>query len=234
MNIRKNVNYSEMYAALDIAVVDAYSQMQMYAKIGTVVCTREEKGAAVAAAEYLHKQHPDIPGFSPRNLRRMREFYRIYSQNSDVLGLAMQIGWTQNVVILEAELTMKERAWYIRQVISHNWSKKVLIDNIKNAIHLSEALDDSTTPCYTDNNIDSISLNEENTVCRPSSHPKSSGRDDEYTVPSGMQLFYEDGLEIKEHRLRRIPSSVFDGTDRPTGHVPYLRRRLCRENVPPG
>lgn len=182
MNIRKSVNYSEIYAALDIAVADVYSQMQMHAKIGTVVCNREEKGAAIAAAEYLHEQHPDIPGFFPENLRRMREFYRVYSQNSDVLGLAMQIGWTQNVVILEAELTMKERAWYIRQIISHNWSKKVLIDNIKNAIRLSEALDDSTTLCYTDNNIDSI----ENTVCRPSAHPKNGGRDDEYTVLSGM------------------------------------------------
>lgn len=91
MNIRKSVNYSEMYAALDIAVADVYSQMQMHAKIGTVVCNREEKEAVIAAAEYLHEQHPDIPGFSPKNLRRMREFYRVYSQNSDVLGLAMQI-----------------------------------------------------------------------------------------------------------------------------------------------
>ena len=38
MNIRKSVNYSEMYAALDIAVADVYSRMQMHAKIGTVVC----------------------------------------------------------------------------------------------------------------------------------------------------------------------------------------------------
>lgn len=63
MNIRKKVDYSEMYVALDNAVAGAYSQMQMYAQIGKAVSSREEKGAAVAAAEYLQEQYPNIPGF---------------------------------------------------------------------------------------------------------------------------------------------------------------------------
>lgn len=41
---------------------------------GRAVWRRTEKGAAVAAAAYLREQYPDIQGFSPRNLRRMRDF----------------------------------------------------------------------------------------------------------------------------------------------------------------
>ena len=42
--------------------------------IGRAVWRRTEKGAAAAAAAYLREQYPDIQGFSPRNLRRMRDF----------------------------------------------------------------------------------------------------------------------------------------------------------------
>ena len=55
MNIRKPIDYSEMYAALDKAVTGKYEQMRMYALIGQTVSAREEKGAAVAAAEYLQE-----------------------------------------------------------------------------------------------------------------------------------------------------------------------------------
>ncbi|MBQ4565974.1 MAG: hypothetical protein IJA48_06465, partial [Oscillospiraceae bacterium] len=67
--------------------------------------------SGVIAAEYLQANYPDIPGFSPRNTRRMREFYRTYENSPVLLDEAMEIGWTQNVGILEAELTIEERAW---------------------------------------------------------------------------------------------------------------------------
>lgn len=80
MNIRKNIDYNEMYEALNDAVGSAVGQMNMYARIGQIVSARAEKGAAVAAAEYLQENYTDIQGFSPRNLRRMRDFYNTYSR----------------------------------------------------------------------------------------------------------------------------------------------------------
>lgn len=136
MNIRKPVDYSEMYELLDKALAGMPAQMKLYTLIGQAVSTREEKGAAVAAAEYLQERYPDISGFSPRNLRRMREFYRTYSQSNNALELAMQIGWTQNVVILEAELSMQERVWYIRRVALYGWTKNTLLQMIQNEEHL--------------------------------------------------------------------------------------------------
>ena len=78
MNTRKNIDYSAMFADLDAAVTADFSQVQLCCELGRIVCGRSEKGAAVAAAEYLSEQYPNVPGFSPRNLRRMRDFYRMY------------------------------------------------------------------------------------------------------------------------------------------------------------
>ena len=116
MNIRKSLDYSAMFATLDTLIASELPQMKLYFEIGRLVSGRPEKGSAVMAAEYLQGRYPDISGFSPRNLRRMRAFYRTYKAVPEVLSQAMSIGWTQNVVILETELSLQERAWYIRDL----------------------------------------------------------------------------------------------------------------------
>ncbi len=141
MNIRKSIDYSSMYAALDKLMAENLPQMELYREIGKLISVRPEKGAAAAASEYLQKAYPDASGFSPRSLRRMRDFYRLYGNNADLLNLAMQIGWTQNIVILEADLTMEERAWYLRAAAQFLWSKSELISQINASAHLNLELD---------------------------------------------------------------------------------------------
>ena len=143
MNVRKPVDYSAMFAVLDTLMAANLPQMELYCEIGRLVSGRPEKGAAVAAAEYLCSAYPDASGFSPRNLRRMREFYRTYESAPEVLGEAMTIGWTQNVVILEAELSTQERAWYIKAAGQFGWSKLELAGNIRERTHESMALDNT-------------------------------------------------------------------------------------------
>ena len=84
MNVRKPTDYSALFAALDELVAANLPQMELYCGIGRLVSGRPEKGAAVAAAEYLHSAYPDTAGFSPRNLRRMRDFYRTYESDPKV------------------------------------------------------------------------------------------------------------------------------------------------------
>lgn len=148
MNVRKSTDYSALYAALDQLMATVQPQMELYCEIGRLVSARREKGVAVAAAEYLHTPHPDVPGFSPRNLRRMRDFYRAYEEAPEVMAEAMAIGWTQNVVILEAELTIQERAWYIRAARQFKWSKLELSRKIQEHIHGTIALDSTDGSCY--------------------------------------------------------------------------------------
>lgn len=148
MNIRKNIDYSDMYAALDAAMSAEKQQMKLYCKIGKAVCQRREKGAAVAAAVYLSEHYPDVQGFSPRNLRRMRDFYRAYEDQPALLSLALQIGWTQNVVILEADLPMELRGWYLKAVKRFGWSKNELIAKIASNAYGEIVLTIDEQLCY--------------------------------------------------------------------------------------
>lgn len=78
MNVRKLTDYSALFWTLDELMEAHLPQIELYCGIGCLVSDRPEKAAAVAATEYLHGAHPDAAGFSPRNLRRMRDFYRTY------------------------------------------------------------------------------------------------------------------------------------------------------------
>lgn len=135
MNVRKNIDYTIMYDELDRLLTKKLPQMELYCQIGKAVCRRSEKGAAVMASEYLNKHYPDVKGFSPRSLRRMRDFYRTYENHPALLSRAMKLGWIQNVVILEVDLTMELREWYIKAAKQFGWSKTELIAYIAANAH---------------------------------------------------------------------------------------------------
>ena len=149
MNIRKPTDYSTMFAALDAAVAAQLPQMELYREIGRVVSGRAEKGAAVAASEYLQMTYPVVEGFSPRNLRRMRAFYATYEESPEIMHLAMRLGWTRNVAILEGCGSNKERAWYIRAALRFGWKKAKLLAAIESQAWLHSSLDAQAVSCYT-------------------------------------------------------------------------------------
>ena len=149
MNIRKPADYNIPFPELDRLMAAQPPQMELYCEIGRVVSGRSEKGAAVAASEYLQAAYPATEGFSPRNLRRMRDFFRMYGDTLELLAEAMHLNWTQNVVIMEAGLTIDERCWYIRKVAESGLSKKELLRMIERAEHSEIALGKSVDTCYT-------------------------------------------------------------------------------------
>ena len=103
------------------------------------------------ASEYLNMRYPDVKGFSPRSLRRMRDFYRTYENHPVILRYALKLGWTQNVVIMEAELTTEQREWNIRAVLQFGWSKAELFANIYIKAHESMVLNVSGPMDYNEN-----------------------------------------------------------------------------------
>ena len=154
MNVRKPVDYGTMYRELAAILARNLPQMDEIYAIGKVISQRPEKGAAVAAAEFLQAKFPDRTGFSPRNVRRMRVFYKTYENDQTLLRLAMKIGWTLNVVIMESELTRDARKWYLEQARELRWSKAVLLEKLASAAHLEKPLDVEADTCYTDNKVE--------------------------------------------------------------------------------
>ena len=174
MNIRKPVDYGTMYRELTAILTQNLPQMDEVYAIGKGISQRPEKGAAVAAAEYLQANVPDRVGFSPRNVRRMRDFYKTYENDQTLLQLAMKIGWTLNVVIMEAKLTRDARKWYLEQAREQKWSKVVLLEKLGSAAHLEKPLDESKQRWYTKEN-DEFSermQHEEDPVYLPWQYPK--------------------------------------------------------------
>lgn len=87
MNVRKPTDHSAPFTALDALMEADLPQMELYRGIGRVVSGRPEKGAVVAAVEYLQAAYPDATGFSPRSLRRMRDFYRTYESALEAMTI---------------------------------------------------------------------------------------------------------------------------------------------------
>lgn len=170
MNVRKPVDYGTMYRELTAILAQNLPQMDEIHAIGRAINQRPEKGAAVAAAEFLRANFPDRTGFSPRNVRRMRDFYKTYENDQMLLRSAMKIGWTLNVVIMEAELTREQRISCLRKVASKKLSKKKLLEIILNGTFVEEAVDESAEICYNITKYNYFSANRTGYIpkqCRP-------------------------------------------------------------------
>ena len=179
MNIRKPTDYATMFTTLDTLMAAQLPQMELYCEIGRVVSGRGEKGAAVAASEYLQAAYPATEGFSPRNLRRMRAFYAAYEESPEIMRLAKNLGWTQNVAILERCNSNEKRAWYIQAALHFGWKKAKLLEAIESQTWLHSTLDEQAISCYTGEKevTRESESDEEDTLCVSRQHlPQPHGR----------------------------------------------------------
>ena len=165
MNVRKEIDYSALFADIDAVMTMKLTQMELCREIGRLVAAHPAKGAAVAAADYLKQTQPGAKGFSSRNVRRMRDFYLSYKSDTAAMSNAMRIGWTQNAVILEADLTIEGKTWYIRAVRRFGWSKLDLLEKIATRAHEQIVLDREVETCYTESAEDVEETYDESAPC---------------------------------------------------------------------
>lgn len=229
MNIRKNIDYTDLYEALDELIARQLPQMELYCEIGKAVSRRTEKGAAVIASEYLNRHYPDVKGFSPRSLRRMRDFYRTYEDHPALLSRAMKLGWTQNVVIMEADLDMELREWYMKATEQFGWSKSELISGIAKSVHLEIVLEielqmcdnsDSETDISRKNVIVYVSYFLKHLLRRHIIQQRCRGRPEGYLLSE-----YGSCIEIWQRRISKKPAT------NPRLQRPRLRSYRFRETA---
>jgi hypothetical protein len=139
MKALKN-DYTAYVEQIGQAVTDYYAKsaepsnselMRLYSVIGRCICAQGEKAFVVYLAEILAVRFSQIKGFSPRNLRRMRDFYRTYENRPDLMCKVQALGWTQNSVILECCENNEQREFYIDCAIDRNLSKLSLMREIE-------------------------------------------------------------------------------------------------------
>ena len=230
MNVKKTIDYGKLFEAVDKAVRAALPQMELYREIGQMICERPEKGAAVAVAEHLQSAYPDIGGFSPRNVRRMRDFCITYKSSPDLMDEAMQIGWTQNLVIMESALSLDERAWYIRAARRYGWSKQELTQRIAEDAHMDHtlSLDTPLDPCYTDPGETEAEENGIQDAFLLPLHQRGTGQTRQSPGPprarrTRRRLRQRNSAAAHTRGLSALRSADWHGRRKHVGYAPHLR-----------
>ena len=115
----------QAYQAVNTVLIDLYWQVGEYIsrKVETAVWG---EGVIDNLARFIAESHPDLKGFTRRNLFRMKQVYETYCSDEKVAPLVRQLPWAHNLIILSSCKLPEEREFYIRLVIKDHLSKREL------------------------------------------------------------------------------------------------------------
>lgn len=111
-------------------------QLSLNFEIGKLIVESQEKqgwgkGVVDDLSKDINKVIGGVKGYSPQNLWRMRSFYLEYKDFPDLLKLALQVPWSQNLLIISKVSDEGERKYYLESTINLGWSRAVLLNQIK-------------------------------------------------------------------------------------------------------
>ena len=126
--------YSAIRHVLETARQSAYkavnhAMVQAYWQIGRLIVEDEQKGES--RAEYGKKVLAELAerltsefgkGFDARELRKMRQFYLLFSKWDAVRP---ELSWTHYRLLLRVE-NQDARNWYMNEAVAENWSSRQL------------------------------------------------------------------------------------------------------------
>lgn len=131
-DIKQRVRAAQ-YAALKAANTELVT---LYWDIGRMIIERQEgntwgRSVVERLSADLRLEFPGVLGFSARNIWNMRKFHVHYSKNQKLQPMVAEIGWSQNVIILDKCFDDTEREFYLRAARKYGWTKAVLTLNIE-------------------------------------------------------------------------------------------------------
>ena len=110
-------------------------QLSLNFEIGKLIVESQEKqgwgkGVVEDLSKDINKVIDGVKGYSSQNLWRMRSFYLEYKDTPNLLKLALQVPWSQNLLIISKVSEEREREYYLEATINLGWSR-VLLNQIK-------------------------------------------------------------------------------------------------------
>lgn len=78
---------------------------------------------------------PDMKGFSPRNLRRMRIFYNEYKDMQNWPTPLANLPWSHNYTLIEKVKDIDKRIWYAEKCLENGWTHTVLVHQIESNLY---------------------------------------------------------------------------------------------------
>ena len=109
----------------------------MYYHIGKTILHQSQQegwGARVIdrLSADLKKAYPEMKGFSPRNLKYMQRFAKLWPDETIVQRCVAQLPWRHNICLMEKVDETNRRLVYAMAAIKNGWSKSVLETNLEN------------------------------------------------------------------------------------------------------
>jgi len=83
------------------------------------------KSVVKELSEFINRSEPNIVGFSPQNIWRMKQFYETYKDYPKLATLWREISWSHHRLILPCK-THNEREFYMRLAVKERWSSREL------------------------------------------------------------------------------------------------------------
>jgi predicted nuclease of restriction endonuclease-like (RecB) superfamily len=137
-------DFDEVIVLIEAARTRAFAAVNqelvsLYWQIGEYISRKLEsaawgEGVVQQLAEHIARRHPDLKGFTRRNLFRMRQFYDTYVEDEKVSPLVTQLPWTHNLLILSRAKRSEEREFYLRMSLQERWSKRELERQLNGAL----------------------------------------------------------------------------------------------------
>ena len=110
----------------------------LYFRIGKVLYDNSKYGNSFIKnfSTEIRLSFPGIKGFSDRNLKYMKKFYKEYKKdNQKVQQLVAQLPWGHNILLFERIKDKNIRKIYIDATIQNGWSRSVLETQIDTRYH---------------------------------------------------------------------------------------------------
>lgn len=108
----------------------------MYYRIGKTIqeqCEVEGWGSRVIdrLSADLKKEYPEMKGFSPRNLKYMQRFAKLWPDETIVQRSVAQLPWRHIICLMEKVSEPNRRLVYAMAAIKNGWSKAILELNLE-------------------------------------------------------------------------------------------------------
>ena len=163
--IKKQIKSSQLKAVVSVNTV----MLTLYWQVGHTILAQQQKlgwGSKVIEqlAKDIRKEFADLEGFSPRNLKYMRQFATTYPDflgspnlygseegqqaieketseqmeiRQSVIGqqVVAQLSWSHHVILMDKISDADERMFYIESAIKNGWSRNVLSLQVKSNLY---------------------------------------------------------------------------------------------------
>lgn len=141
--LKEKIRTAQVKAALAVNA----ELVRLYWDIGNAILSRQSQegwGTKVVdrLAKDLKKAFPDMSGFSPRNLKYMRQFADAYPNREIVQVVLAQLTWYHNITLLDKVESSEKRLWYVQKAAQYGWSRNVMVMQIETRLYERQATSD--------------------------------------------------------------------------------------------